>query len=88
MHVGHVAAGSAVFTIFLNFSMLHFHCAFRRVFPVLVSMVSMRSIGGHVRAGTALGHYYTSTSNEGSGGGEAGAAAWVVWQPGGRHVKL
>lgn len=72
--------------------MLHFHCAFRRVFPVLVSMlslpVSVRSIGGHVRAGTALGHYYTSTSSEGGGGGEAGAAVWVVWQPGGRYVKL
>lgn len=72
--------------------MLHFHCAFRRVFPVFVSMlslpVSVRSIGRHVRAGTALGHYYTSTSSEGGGGGEAGAAVWVVWQPGGRHVKL
>lgn len=68
-----------------------FDAAFSLCVPSSVSRVrqllsvSVRSIGGHVRAGTALGHYYTSTSRV--GGGEA-AAVWVVWQPGGRHVKL
>lgn len=79
MHVGHVAAGSAVFTIFLNFSMLHFHCAFRRVFPVFVSMLSMRSIGGHVRAGTALGHYYTSASRKGGWRGSCSVGGLAAW---------
>lgn len=54
---------------------------------VQVLSVSVRSIGGHVRAGTALGHYYTSTRKGGVAEAEA-AAAWVVCQPGGRHVKL
>lgn len=91
MHVGHVTgAGVCCFSHFPQF----FDAAFSLCVPSSVSRVrqrvqllsvSVRSIGGHVRAGTAVGHYYTSTRE--AGVAEA-AAAWVVWQPGGRHVKL
>lgn len=50
-----------------------------RVRQLLSVSVSVRSIGGHVRAGTALGHYYTSTSSNGGRGSSCSVGGLAAW---------